>query len=230
MGGAFSNSAVWHAAADPGADSLDHRLPFDLRPPGPGWMPLGQSWLKSGPEAGFQPGWARIRWTPAALHYDAHFVRASPRNRARTLNERTWELGDICEVFVELAGGPGYVELHVTPENQRLQLLWRPGAFERFSAGEAPLTTATVADPAWVRSGVEVAGPGWSITAALPARALGLTAFSPELALRTAVCRYDCGAGGEPVRLSSTAPLTFPSYHRREEWHLLVLDPIRSRP
>lgn len=224
MGGAFANSAVWHASADPGADS------HDPRPPGPDWMPLGQSWLKSGPASGFQPGWARIRWTPGALHYDTYFVGASPRNRARTLNERTWELGDICEVFLEVAGGPGYVELHVTPENQRLQLLWRPGAFERFSAGESPLTTATIDDPGWVRSSVNVSGTGWVVRATIPAAVLGLAEFSPQVALRTAVCRYDCGPRGEPVRLSSTAPLTFPSYHRREEWHLLVLDPIGPLP
>lgn len=224
MGGAFANSAVWHACADPGADS------HDPRPPAPGWMPLGQSWLKSGPESGFQPGWARIRWTPGALHYDAYFVGASPRNRARTLNERTWELGDICEVFLEVAGGPGYVELHVTPEDQRLQLLWRHGAFERFSAGEAPLTAATIDDPGWVRSSVHVSGTGWLVRATIPAAVLGLAEFSPQNVLRTAVCRYDCGPLGEPVRLSSTAPLTFPSYHRREEWHLLVLEAIGPRP
>lgn len=227
---AFRNTTVWRASpaqyaplitANPsGSSTLDSR----------DWWPLRQAWRPTGPERNFQPGWARITWERDRLCYEALFVGASPRNRARTLNERTWELGDICEVFVEVAGGPGYVELHVTPENQRLQLLWPSAAFERFSAGKTPLTAATISDPDWVQSAVQMTETSWAISAILPARVLGAAELSPGLSLRTAVCRYDCGVHGEPVRLSSTAALTFPSYHRREEWHLLVLDQNPSSP
>lgn len=227
---AFSNPAVWRAAPSIGAPLITAKLPSGSAFASADWQPLRQAWLPTGPEEHFQPGWARVTWTPDHLCYEAYFVGASPRNHARTLNERTWELGDICEVFVEVAGGPGYVELHVTPENQRLQLLWRPGAFERFSTGETSLATAAISDPHWVRSAVHVTEAGWAISATLPAPVLGVTLLSSELSLRTAVCRYDCGPRGEPVRLSSTAALTFPSYHRRAEWHLLVLDHSSSRP
>lgn len=227
---AFANSTVWRASPGQGAPLITAKPFVGSDFDSPEWRPLRQSWQASGPESGFQPGWARITWTRAQLCYEAYFVGAAPRNRARTLNERTWELGDICEVFVEVAGGPGYVELHVTPENQRLQLLWRPGAFERFSAAPTSLAEAVIDDPDWVRSAVQLTETGWAISAILPARILGVAEFSPALSLRTAVCRYDCGPRGEPVRLSSTAPLTFPSYHRREEWHLLELHQIPSSP
>ena len=230
MRGAFLNTAVWHAAPSIGAPLITANPPIGLGFDSPKWQPLRQAWLPTGPEKKFQPGWARVTWASDHLCYEAYFVGPAPHNRARTLNERTWELGDICEVFVEVAGGPGYVELHVTPENQRLQLLWRPGAFERFSAGEAPLAAATIPDPNWVQSTGHVTAAGWAISAILPAHVLGWAELSPELLLRTAVCRYDCGPRGEPVRLSSTAALTFPSYHRRAEWHLLVLDKTSSSP
>ena len=81
-----------------------------------------------------------------------------------------------------------------------------------------------------MQSAVQQTETGWAISAILPARILGVAELSPGLSLRTAVCRYDCGPGGEPVRLSSTAALTFPSYHRREEWHRLVLATTTTRP
>ena len=224
---AFRNPNVWQASPARSAPLIAANRPacsdFDSR----AWQPLRQAWRPGAPEKKFQPGWARITWDRDQLFYEAFFVGASPRNLARALNERTWELGDICEVFVEVADGPGYVELHVTPENQRLQLRWRPGAFEKFSAGKIPLTAAAIPDPHWVQSAVQLTETGWAISAIVPARALGVTTLAPGLSLRTAVCRYDCGPRGELVRLSSTAALTFPSYHRRKEWHRLVLDPTR---
>ena len=227
---AFNNSAEWRATRAQRTPRIAASPRDEIALEAPDWQPLRQSWRSDGLERTFQPGWARITWDPHHLFYEAFFRGASPANRARTLNERTWEFGDICEVFVEAAGGSGYVELHVTPENQRLQLLWRPRAFEKFSAGQTQLDAATVDDPNWVQSAVQLIETGWAIHAILPARILGVEELSPKLSLRTAVCRYDCGPGGEPVRLSSTAALTFPSYHRREEWHRLVLVTTSIRP
>lgn len=90
----------------------------------PTWMPLGQPWDTGASDPDFQPGWARVRWHENCLHYDAVFMGAGARNSARQLNERTWELGDIAEIFLQAVRGPNYLEVNITPENFRLELLW----------------------------------------------------------------------------------------------------------
>jgi hypothetical protein len=189
---------------------------------GPDWQPLQQAWRTSGAEPAFQPGWARITWQDSALRYEVLFVGAKPRNRARQLNESTWELGDVCEVFLRGPDDPGYIELHVTPENQRLQLRWTPDGLGRVRCGELPIEQFMVSEPDWVESRVHVGADSWFVQAVLPVQRLGLLPLSAGARLRTAVCRYDCGDKPEPV-LSSTAALREPSYHRRQDWHELLL-------
>ena len=190
--------------------------------PGADWMPLRQAWRTGGPEGAFQPGWARVSWQESALCYEVLFAGAHPRNRARQLNEPTWELGDVCEVFLQGPDDQTYVELHVTPENQRLQLRWPPGGLARVRSGELPIQQFQVDTPDCIQSEVRVGPAAWAVQAVLPARQLGLRPFTTGMRLRTAVCRYDCGDKPEPV-LSSTAGLREPSYHRWQEWHKLVL-------
>ena len=219
---AFPNESIWSASPALHEPRLTASRIISPPPQNSEWQPLRQFWRSAGPEPAFQASWARITWQPEQLFYEVIFLGGGARNLARALNERTWELGDICEVFVELAGGPGYVELHVTPENQRLQLLWRPGQFEKFQAHPEFFSENTVSDLHWVRSFVFQNPSGWAASAILPATILGVERLAPTMSLRTAVCRYDCGSRAEPV-LSSTAALTFPSYHRRAEWHRLAL-------
>ena len=188
------------------------------------WQPLVQGWRPAGPEPGFNPGWARIGWHGSFLRYDAVLAGRDFRNRARRLNERTWELGDICEIFLQVSGQPLYIELHITPENQRLQLLWPADGLERFRSGAAPLSNFTIDHGDWVQSAVHVAPDYWVAQALIPANVLGLPLFHPQLALDTTVCRYDHSGRPDPV-YSATAPLTEPAYHRRQEWQRLVLEP-----
>lgn len=188
---------------------------------GTGWTPLRQAW-RPAPEPDFNPGWARACWSAQALRIDALFVGRNQRNRARGLNERTWELGDIFEFFVRAEGAPRYLEVHVTPENHRLQLRWPDGGLADFRAGRAGLEAFTVTDPAWVASEVRREPDHWGVRLEVPWRCLGLpAAAAPRPVLHACVCRYDCGRGGEV--LSSTAPLREPNYHRLEDWPRLRL-------
>lgn len=190
------------------------------------WQPLEQAWRGGAPEPAFYSGWAQVHWSPDALHFSAIFIGSAQRNRARRLNERTWELGDICEVFLQGPADGPYLELHVTPENQRLQLLWPAGGVERFRRHEAPLDDFLVAQPDWVRSSTRV-GPGfWAARVTVPWSCLGLEAGAAP-ALRAAVCRYDYGGRTEPV-WSSTAPLREANFHRPHEWQPLALLPAAS--
>ena len=186
------------------------------------WQPLGQAWRSAGAEPGFQPGWARVSWQESFLRFETLFMASAPGNRARGLNERTWELGDICEVFLEIPDTTDYIELHITPENQRLQLRWPTGGLERFRAGAAPLADFLVGDAGWVKSAAALGRGSWGAQAGIPATVLECAAFAAGTTLRAAVCRYDYDGRPDPV-FSSTAPLREPSFHRRQDWQDLTL-------
>lgn len=204
----FSGHSGTSAAVSPA--SVDHD-----------WLPLVQPWRAGEPEPGFQPGWARIRWQETGLYYDLVFLGAGARNSARRLNERTWELGDVGEIFVQSGHGPDYLELHVTPENCRLQLLWPAGGIVRVRSKAATLDEFMVSQPDWVQSRTHVGSGFWTIQATVPPARLGLFRLHAGQCFRTAVCRYHAQAG-EPV-LSSTASLPIPFFHQREGWHSLLL-------
>jgi hypothetical protein len=188
------------------------------------WRPLGQTWLTGAPEPEFHPGWAQIHWSPGALHFATVFVGSAQRNRAQKLNERTWELGDVCEIFLQVVGETNYLELHITPENQRLQLLWPANGLERFRRNDVPLENFLINQVDWVWSSTRV-GPGfWSAHITVPWSCVGIHATGASLAFRAAVCRYDYGDNSIPT-YSSTAPLREPNFHRSNEWSPLKLIP-----
>lgn len=182
-----------------------------------GWMPLRQAWRHGSSEERFQRGWARLRWSPEAFCIETVFCGRRPANRATRLNERTWELGEIAEAFLEEVGAGRYLELHVTPENQRLQLLFRHADIERFSAGEASLESFLVVDPLWVASETAIGEGFWAMRAILPAGIFGRGPLTPGRRFTGTFCRYDCDHPASPV-LSATAPLMEPSFHRRADW------------
>ncbi|MBL9194119.1 MAG: hypothetical protein JNJ82_17335 [Opitutaceae bacterium] len=188
------------------------------------WMRLGQSWRSEGPETGFQSGWARVSWEATQFCWEAVFLTGRAANRARRLNERTWELGDVCEVFVQEMGADHYFELHITPENQRLQLRFDAHGIERLRSGVDPLESFLLPQADWVQSSTHL-GPGyWSTRVLLPAARFGPLPLTPARTFLGTVCRYDCEHPGEPV-LSATAALSEPFYHRRQEWSTISLSP-----
>jgi hypothetical protein len=193
-------------------------------PPAKGtdWLPLRQNWLPA--VEPFRPGWARIFWSPQELVFEWLFLGAPAGNRARRLNEPTWELGDVGEVFVQIEGRTDYGEFHVTPENQRLQLWWPPGGLARLRAGTAPLEHFTMGADAGLASTTAVHTDHWAARVSIPVRVLGVASLGPESRLRAAVCRYDCGAGPTEVN-SSSAPLSELAFHRPNEWNRLTLSP-----
>lgn len=192
-----------------------------------GWKPLIRHQRQDGPPSGrFNPGWARIGWTPSALVVDFAFTATGACNRARRLNERTYLLGDVGEIFLQWPGSDRYVEIHVTPENQRLQLAWRNEGLEAVRKGKAQLEDFAVADPGWVQS-VAQAGPTlWSARTLVPAAVITPAGreFAADDGLLAAICRYDYSGGTPPV-LSSTANFQGQPFHTREAWQRVRLLP-----
>lgn len=203
--------------------------PWTLPAPDAGWKPLRQHWLPGGASDGFQPGWAHVAWTPAQLTYDIVLAGRTFSNAARRLNELTWELGDVCEIFADLADEGPYIEIHITPENHRLQLRFPPDGIAEVRAGRRALDEFMVNAPDWVHTEVHRDDHRLHIRAVIPASALGLSRFSPDTPLRTAVCRYDYGPPPSPPVLSSTAALSAPAFHQRNEWSPLRLQPVPPR-
>lgn len=184
------------------------------------WRPLRQHWQRGAPVP--RPGWARIFWRADGLVFEWVFLGAPAGNRARRLNEPTWELGDVGEAFVQVAGRADYGEFHVTPENQRLQLCWPAGGLAELRSGAATLERFTLGSGAGLTSSAVVREDHWAARLSVPAQVLGLDQLGPETILRAAVCRYDCGPGATALN-SSTAPLRELSFHRQAEWDLLTL-------
>ncbi|WP_221773421.1 hypothetical protein [Ruficoccus amylovorans] len=146
-------------------------------------------------------------------------------NEATRPNQRTWELGDVVEIFVAVPGSARYWELHITPGNQRLQLAWDPAGFKAYRQGDRPFSDFFVEDMGFMQSQTQIdsANNRWHIQAFIPWSSLGLPDGQSEYALEIAVCRYDATHNKDKATLSSTAPLTKASYHRRHEWDTLRL-------
>lgn len=197
-------------------------------------IPLAQAWLAS-PEPDFARGTVRTGWREDALLVFGRLSDADIHTRARRHNERFWELGDTFEMFLQPEAGQPYVELHVTPNNLRLQLRFTampspvPGPDDdRF---EAALIHANVFDShTWVNH----AGREWCVLADIPAAVVaGLppggnaaqpSGAAPSLAgssIRFSFSRYDYTRGRERPVISSSSPHAEPRFHRQHEWGVL---------
>ena len=189
------------------------------------WRPLRRHAKADASAAkAFNPGWARLQWTPAALAVDFVFLGERAHNAATTLNQRTHELGDVAELFLQWPEVDRYIELHVTPENQLLQLAWTTEALAAVRAGKRTLEERVVADPSWVQSRASVAKTFWSARMIVPPKVVApeLKAFRAGLELRTSMCRYDYSLGRPPV-LSSIVDYRGGRFHEREAWQRIVL-------
>jgi hypothetical protein len=181
------------------------------------------------PETGFQAGRARVCWNASGLIYDVILLGSGQRNEARRLNELTWERGDVCEIFLQDTATRFYIELHVTPENQRLQLRFPLGAIDAVRDGQAPLENLMVSQPDWVETSTDCGAGFFKVRAVIPARTFSSDAvLSNASQLRTAVCRYDYRAAAHGPLLSSTAPFAAPSFHCPAYWTPLALRPART--
>ncbi len=189
------------------------------------WLPLRQAWTRPSPSWPDRAGWFRVRWHPEGLLIHSLFLSPRARNRATALNQRTWELGEVAETFIEEGGASHYLEVHVTPENHRLQLLFPPGGIECLRAGSAMLDDFLINDEGWARSAARVELGLWQSQLILPASCFSTDFLQTGREFRGTFCRYDCADIGEPV-LSATAPLAEPSYHRRQDWQTFRLSEI----
>ncbi|HZO88676.1 MAG TPA: hypothetical protein VFB38_10095 [Chthonomonadaceae bacterium] len=176
-----------------------------------------QRWRQT-PEAGLKPGHVKVGRCENALWALAEMEDEDIFNLADAHNQPTWELGDVFEVFAQPQGEPGYIEVHVTPENYRLYLRFPDEtAIRRVRAGEQRHADY-VQDPealvsyTWVHRQENF----WRALLKLP------LLVSPGAVWRLSFCRYDATHGAQPVA-ASTSPYTVADFHRPSEWWLFLV-------
>jgi hypothetical protein len=180
---------------------------------------LQQTWL-SQPQIHFAPATVRTGWRNDSLLVFAELSDVDIFNAAATHNERTWELGDTFEIFLKPSRQDAYVELHVTPNNHRLQLRYasagvaarvrRTGSFD-----EALLPHEAFYSLTWIddRQG------RWSVYAEIPSLMVCDSKNCLENAQwRFSFGRYDYTRGNREPVISSSSPHTKPDFHRPDEW------------
>jgi hypothetical protein len=183
---------------------------------------LGQAW-RAAVEPGFAPGEVRTGWRPDSLLLFAELTDRDIFSAATGMNQRMWELGDTFEMFLRPADRTAYVEFHVTPNNQRLQLrIPSAGALRRARA-------ANVFDEFLLRGNVfhsvtwvQPENQKWFVHAAIPAIAVcGRARLNAGSRWHFSFSRYDYTRGGSEPVISSTSPHAAADFHRQQEWGVL---------
>jgi len=186
-------------------------------------IPLRQSW-RTAHEDDFSPGLVRTGWRNDSLLVFAELSDADIFTKAQQHNDRFWELGDTFEIFLQPSTEQPYVELHVTPNNLRLQLRFAAPPSLAAGPGADPFETALIhADMFASRTWVDHHANEWCIFAEVPA---GLVAgASAPLAgshWRFSFSRYDYTRGREQPVISSSSPHARPAFHCPHEWGTLA--------
>jgi hypothetical protein len=176
---------------------------------------LTQAWRVE-EEPDFEPAWIRLGWRDDCLFIFAELRDRDIFNRARNLNEKTWLLGDVLEIFLQREGETGYVEFHITPENNRLQL-----KFPYAGGGRGSIALENP-DVLFSRTWVQVETNHWYVLAEIPGSSVGgSTAPLGGETWRYSFSRYDYTRGKAYPILSSSSAHRQPMFHRIDEWGMI---------
>lgn len=177
----------------------------------PAVFALGQPWRQE-LEPGFRPTRVEAWYRDGCLEVRATMVDDEVFNDATAHNQRTWELGDVFEVFARRDNEERYVEVHVTPDNVRIHF-----RFDDFGhIGRIADPSEVHADPEQIETAASRTEDGWTAWARIPIDA------APGDLLRVSFCRYDASLGREPI-LSTTSPHPEVAFPRPLEWVLCVV-------
>ena len=177
---------------------------------------LRQHWGNSTPEQGAA---AVFVWSDKGLQVRVAMADQAINNTATGLKQKTWELGDVAEIFIKpVAEDSAYYEFHVTPQNVILDLA---------------IQSADKVSNAWqdrhqyqskARSRTMISKGSWVAQLFIPWEALS---FKPQMGceMKLAVCRYNYfdAKDNSKIEYSSSAPLSELNYHRPWEWNTAVL-------
>jgi hypothetical protein len=184
---------------------------------------FGQAWREEN-QVEFSPASVRVGWRGNSLLVFAELADRDIFNRATELNQRTWELGDVLEIFLGSIEDASYAEFHVTPGNQRLQLRYGDShsvarARKNGELGEFLIPGEAFRSTTWIENHLQQ----WSVFAEIPASAVcGADARIGNAPWRFSFGRYDYTRGAAEPCISSTSPHAEPDFHRQQEWGVLT--------
>lgn len=186
-------------------------------------IPLRQAW-RHATEQDFSPGLVRTGWRDNSLLVFAELTDADIFTHAQRHNDRFWELGDTFELFLQQAGAEGYVELHVSPNNLRLQLRFAAPPSPGSGPGVDPFETALIRDDVFTSTTwVDHHAHEWCVFAEVPAGVVaGVSAPLAGSDWRFSFSRYDYTRGRTQPVISSSSPHAEPAFHRPHEWGTLT--------
>jgi hypothetical protein len=155
-------------------------------------------------------------------------------NRADAMNQKTWMLGDVFEIFLRPESQEAYYEFHLTPENQVLQLRMasekdfyrqrrvdkKYSFFEQCQISEVILKS---------RTRIMQDLNQWWVMVSLPLdRISEKKAWEPTDVWRVSFSRYDYTRGVQEPLLSSTSQHLKVDFHDQSCWQRLVFNSARD--
>lgn len=185
---------------------------------------LNQAWLPE-PEPDYQPAEVRTGWQKGFFCVFTVLQDRDIFNEARSLNECAWQLGDVFEIFIGHKENGEYLEFHITPDNQLLQLRFPHwDAFKEMSKKNLSLSFYHVREKVVdSRVWLEPDKQRWAVFARIPFQALSLGAEPIGSELLVSFSRYDYTRGTAGPVLSSTSAHEKLNFHRQHEWRRLVI-------
>ena len=175
---------------------------------------------------------ARLLWDNSYLYFAAEMEDSDLYATVKERNGQTWD-NDVFELFFKPVVEKDnrfplqYYEFQVNALNTHLELFLPSrgaGGYGRF----APLTKLGM------ESAVRLLGKstlndytdrdeGWVVEGRIPWRAFKAAGGRPQPGTKwkVALCRYDYSVAFERPDLTSTAPLTYPDFHRYEDYNEL---------
>jgi hypothetical protein len=171
--------------------------------------------------------------TTARLLWDAHYLYFCAEMQDNDLcalvkerNGQTWN-DDVFELFFKPSAEKlAYYEFQVNAANTPLELFLPSrgaGGYHRFAAGPKLGLESAVRLQGTLNK-YDDRDKGWTVEGRIPWSAFKATGGRPRPGDKWlfALCRYDYSVTLERPELSSTAPLTYPDFHRYEDYGALT--------
>ena len=184
---------------------------------------MQQAWLAQ-PEADWQPATVRVGWSADAMLVEAELTDCDIFNPVTEFNHVAFDKGDAFEIFVRPESQSAYYEIHITPNNQVLQLRFADDRQVRQLPHGKTLDERLGANKLWqprITSSVRVEASArrWIVNATLPfSLVVESGVMQPGARWFCSFCRYDHTRGRRGAVLSSTSPHPQCDFHRQQEW------------
>ena len=180
---------------------------------------LRQAW-RDEPEPEFKPTKVRVGWRENALWVFAEMQDLDIFNPATRFNEEAYRLGDVFELFIRPAAQETYYELHVSPNNVQLQLVFPNSAGEGIRQSQS-ISSHFTSGMLETYTHIDSDSKRWRVLARVPAAISETREIQDNDVWLFSFCRYDYTKGNIDPVISSTSAHKIADFHRQQEWSCL---------